>query len=110
VFDLAARTTVAHACRTFGVHRSTYYRWKRAAARALVSVQVARNPGSAPESGAVQQLDHDPVAQPRHAARYRASRLQQVPTSRPRGARGLYCYWRTGSTVQVPNAVRVLAP
>ena len=29
MFDLAARTTVAHACRTFGVHRSTYYAWKR---------------------------------------------------------------------------------
>src|SRR3954449_4794197 len=24
----AARTTVSHACRTFNVHRSTYYRWK----------------------------------------------------------------------------------
>ena len=30
LFDLAARTNVSHACRTFGVHRSTYYRWKRA--------------------------------------------------------------------------------
>jgi transposase len=29
LFDLADRTTVVHACRTFGVHRSTYYRWKR---------------------------------------------------------------------------------
>jgi transposase len=29
LFDLAARTTVSHACRTFGVHRSTYYVWKR---------------------------------------------------------------------------------
>ena len=29
LFDLAARTTVAHACRTFGVHRSTFYAWKR---------------------------------------------------------------------------------
>ena len=29
LFDLAARTTVANACRTFGVHRSTYYRWRR---------------------------------------------------------------------------------
>jgi transposase InsO family protein len=29
LFDLAARTTVSHACRTFGVHRSTYYRWRR---------------------------------------------------------------------------------
>ena len=30
LFDLAARTNVSHACRMFGVHRSTYYRWKRA--------------------------------------------------------------------------------
>jgi transposase InsO family protein len=29
LFDLAARTTVSHACRTFGVHRSTFYVWKR---------------------------------------------------------------------------------
>jgi transposase InsO family protein len=29
LFDLAARTTVSQACRTFGVHRSTYYAWKR---------------------------------------------------------------------------------
>jgi transposase len=29
LFALAARTTVTHACRSFGVHRSTYYRWKR---------------------------------------------------------------------------------
>jgi transposase len=27
LFDLAARTTVSNACRVFGVHRSTYYRW-----------------------------------------------------------------------------------
>jgi len=30
LFDLADRTNVSHACRTFGVHRSTYYRWKKA--------------------------------------------------------------------------------
>lgn len=29
LLDYAARTTVSEACRTFGVHRSTYYRWKR---------------------------------------------------------------------------------
>ena len=29
LFALAARTTVSSPCRTFGVHRSTYYRWKR---------------------------------------------------------------------------------
>src|SRR3954453_16626506 len=28
LFDLGARTTVSNACRVFGVHRSTYYRWK----------------------------------------------------------------------------------
>mgnify|MGYP001793597653 CR=1 FL=1 len=29
LFDLAGRTSVSDACRSFGVHRSTYYRWKR---------------------------------------------------------------------------------
>jgi transposase-like protein len=29
LFDLAGRTSLSHACRSFGVHRSTYYRWKR---------------------------------------------------------------------------------
>jgi len=29
LFDYAARTSVTEACRTFGVHRSTYYAWKR---------------------------------------------------------------------------------
>jgi transposase InsO family protein len=28
LFALAERTSVAHACRTFGVHRSTYYAWR----------------------------------------------------------------------------------
>src|SRR5215213_2194426 len=38
LFDLAARTTVAHACRVFGVHRSTYYRWKRQVERSGLEV------------------------------------------------------------------------
>ena len=29
LFSEAARTNVSAACRTFGVHRSTYYAWKR---------------------------------------------------------------------------------
>src|SRR3954452_16487384 len=29
LFAEAARTSVSAACRTFGVHRSTYYVWKR---------------------------------------------------------------------------------
>jgi transposase InsO family protein len=28
VFDLAGRTSISHACRTFGIHRSTFYAWK----------------------------------------------------------------------------------
>ena len=28
VFALAGRTSVSHACRTFGIHRSTFYAWK----------------------------------------------------------------------------------
>jgi transposase InsO family protein len=28
VFELAGRTSVSEACRTFGIHRSTYYAWK----------------------------------------------------------------------------------
>lgn len=33
LFAEAARTSVAQACRRFGVHRSTYYAWKRAVER-----------------------------------------------------------------------------
>ena len=29
LFDLAGRVGVSAACRTFGIHRSTYYAWKR---------------------------------------------------------------------------------
>jgi transposase len=29
VFDYATRTSVSEACRVFGIHRSTYYVWKR---------------------------------------------------------------------------------
>ncbi len=29
LFAEAARTNISAACRTFGVHRSTYYHWKR---------------------------------------------------------------------------------
>ena len=29
LFDYAARTSVSEACRVFGIHRSTYYVWKR---------------------------------------------------------------------------------
>jgi transposase len=28
LFALAERSSISHACRTFGVHRSTYYAWK----------------------------------------------------------------------------------
>src|ERR1043165_3204856 len=33
VLDYAGRTNVSEACRVFGIHRSTYYVWKRRAER-----------------------------------------------------------------------------
>src|SRR5438034_9834030 len=33
VFEHAARTSVSEACRLFGIHRSTFYRWKRQVGR-----------------------------------------------------------------------------
>jgi transposase InsO family protein len=38
LFDLAGRVGVSEACRTFGVHRSTYYRWKAQVARGGLEV------------------------------------------------------------------------
>jgi HK97 family phage major capsid protein len=40
--------------------------------------------------------------------------VSQVPhlfggEGRPTGESGLYCYWRTGSVVQIANAIRVLS-
>ena len=53
LFAEAARTSVSAACRTFGVHRSTYYAWKR---------QVDRHglEGAAP-AGATQAADAQPA-------------------------------------------------
>lgn len=48
LFDLAARTTVTNACRVFGVHRSTYYRWAAQVDRhGLVILEAPRAPGTA---------------------------------------------------------------
>ena len=44
LFDLAGRTTVAQACRTFGVHRSTYYRWKDQVERSGLEMLRAARP------------------------------------------------------------------
>ena len=38
LFDLAARTTVTNACRIFGVHRSTFYRWKAMVERSVLEM------------------------------------------------------------------------
>ncbi len=45
LFAEAARTSVSAACRTFGVHRSTYYPWKRQVDRH--GLGDAADPGSA---------------------------------------------------------------
>ena len=44
LFAEAARTNVSAACRIFGVHRSTYYAWKRQVDRHGLDTQT---PGSA---------------------------------------------------------------
>ena len=38
VFDLAGRTSVSHACRIFGIHRSTYYARKAQVARGALEL------------------------------------------------------------------------
>jgi transposase-like protein len=42
LFALGAQTSVAYACRTFGVHRSTYYAWKHQVDRHGLEVLRAR--------------------------------------------------------------------
>lgn len=46
LFAEAARTNVSAACRTFGVHRSTYYAWKRQVDRH--GLEMLRPRGHAP--------------------------------------------------------------
>ena len=66
LFDLAARTSVAHACRTFGVHRSTYYRWKRMVERHDLGEAKACKPHEPRDATAprdvVDELDRRAVA------------------------------------------------
>src|SRR3954468_20337030 len=57
LFDLAARTTVSDACRVFGVHRSTYYRWKHQVDRSRL--EMLRPQGAAP-AGYAQSAPADP--------------------------------------------------
>src|SRR3954447_12239057 len=38
VLDYAGRTSVSEACRVFGIHRSTFYVWKRRAGGARVEI------------------------------------------------------------------------
>jgi transposase InsO family protein len=44
VFELAGRTSVAEACRTFGIHRSTYYAWKDQVERGGLEMLRPREP------------------------------------------------------------------
>jgi Transposase len=53
LFAEAARTSVAEACRRFGVHRSTYYGWKQA---------VERHGGGTTPQGAASAQDAQPAA------------------------------------------------
>ena len=68
LFDLAARTTVSHACRTFGVHRSTYYAWKRQVDRhglEMLRPRERRRPADAqPAFGVGRAADHRLLTRP----------------------------------------------
>ena len=73
LFDLAARIGVAAACRTFGVHRSTYYEWKRKVDRQGLEMLRPRE-------------RRRPRAQPALAAGRAADRRFRARPSRPRAA------------------------
>jgi transposase-like protein len=71
-FDLAGRTSVSRACRTFGVHRSTYYAWKAQVDRQ--GLEVLPTGAAAPEDakpavGACRGADRRLLARPSGAAR-----------------------------------------
>jgi hypothetical protein len=42
VFDYAARASVSEACRVFGIHRSTFYGWKRRVERHGLEILLPR--------------------------------------------------------------------
>src|SRR3954463_4151758 len=45
LFELAAREGVSEACRVFGIHRSTYYRWKGMVERSGLEMLRPRESG-----------------------------------------------------------------
>ena len=96
LFDLAARTSVSHACRTFGVHRSTYY--------ALEAPGRPARAGDAAPAGAAAAADAQRVAADDRGAdpqlRDRASRVRPASASRRELARPKW-----GGIVVSPNGV-----
>jgi transposase len=77
LFDLAGRTSVSHACRMFGVHRSTYYRWKAQVDRHGLEVlrpRERRRPRMPNQLAAMveERADRRPPAPATHAARARS--------------------------------------
>lgn len=74
VFDLAGRTSIAHACRTFGIHRSTYYAWKSEVDRGgleMLRPRERRHPKMPSQLSAVieQRIVSFAIAHPGYGAR-----------------------------------------
>ncbi|MBA3371058.1 MAG: helix-turn-helix domain-containing protein, partial [Thermoleophilaceae bacterium] len=92
VFALAGRTTVAEACRTFGIHRSTYYRWRAQVERHGLEMLRPRERRRPPDAqcaaedgrGADRRLLDRP---PRSRAPARGLRARPAQVGRPSASR-----------------------
>ena len=96
LFALAGERGVSEACRLFGVHRSTYYRWKRAGR--------ARRAGDAPAARAPAAAD----AQSALAARRAADRCvlrSAIPGLGPRRIAARLARAQWGGLIVCPNGV-----
>src|SRR4051812_50150328 len=86
VLDYAGRTSVSEACRVFGIHRSTFYVWKRRAERhglEILRPRGRRGPRVAPQPSPVIEGRGGAVA-PRHP-RHRPAPSARGPPPQPRG-------------------------
>jgi transposase InsO family protein len=83
LFDYAARRSVSEACRTFGVHRSSFYRWKRLVDRHGLGVLRPRErrrpkmPNALPAM-VEERIVADAIAHPGQGRRRVASELRRT--------------------------------
>ena len=82
LFELAKRTSVAEACRTFGVHRSSFSRWKRRVERHGPGAAAPARAAPAEDANALPAVGIASEARwGRGAAVRRAARLVGFPSA-----------------------------